>query len=186
MTAKRLPSEEQPRVGGRFAAVYSESQKREALATYVEHGLSVAHAETAVPKCTLLKWARSAGIDHNVVSAEHAERVRNGTQARVARCEALRVEIREQLLQTAQTMLDRCEQPFTDYRGQKADEVEFEVPPPSECRQLVTAAAILIDKYRLEMGESTGRVETVAVEQQLEVMEAMRDDLAAKRAAKAS
>jgi len=48
--------------------------------------------------------------------------------------------------------------------------VEFAVPPSSECRQLVTAAAILIDKYRLEVGESTGRIETVSLDHQMQVI----------------
>lgn len=137
----------------------SPEQKEHALAVYVEHGLAEAHRQTGIPKPTLHDWARRAGLDPSVLAAESGKLTLAATEARQVRCEAMRAELRERLLETAGTLLDRVDHPYFDVRGKDAERIELPTPPPAGCRDYVVAAAVLIDKYRLETGEVTERAE---------------------------
>lgn len=137
----------------------SAEERTHALAVYAERGIGAAHRETGIPKPTLHRWATDAGLNVTEIAGAAAVQTMAATEQRRARCEALRVELREQLLETAGTLLDRVDHAYVDFRGKEADEVVFPTPPANACRDYVVAAAVLIDKYRLEAGESTDRVE---------------------------
>lgn len=143
---------------------YTAEEKTVALATYAEHGLARAHDEHEIPKATLRKWALGAGMDTSAIAGASADQTRAASTARSARCEMLRLELRESFLVAAADMLDRLDEEHIDFRGQQAREVTFPKAPADACRNYVTAAAILIDKYRLEVGEATDRSETLALE----------------------
>lgn len=71
-------------------------------------------------------------------------------------------------------LIDRCSE---QVKVITKDGVEIDLPePPADAVQkLATAAAILIDKLRLELGESTGRTESVTlgfVESEIQKLEA--------------
>jgi hypothetical protein len=143
---------------------YTTEEKTVALATYAEHGLARAHDEHDIPKATLRKWAIGAGMDTSAIAGRSVEQTQAASAARSARCEVLRLELREGFLVAAADMLDRLDEEHVDFRGQQAREVTFPKAPADACRNYVTAAAILIDKYRLEVGEATDRSETLALE----------------------
>lgn len=132
-----------------------------ALAVYEAQGLAVAHAETGIPKTTLRRWARAEGLDPHVLAGEDVARTEAANKVREARIIEARREIQEQLLVQASDMLDRMNEPHIDYRGKESDRVEFEKAPADACRHYAISAAVLIDKFRLEMGESTSRSEIV-------------------------
>lgn len=159
----------------------TDEQKWEAVAVYVELGLAEAHRQTGIPKTSLQRWARAAGHDLAAIGAEHVERTVAATEARTARCEAMRAELKERLLETAGTLLDRVEQEHVDFRGKDAERVVWPVAPPAACRDLIVAAAVCIDKFRLENGESTMRAEIGALADEASRLAALRDELAARR-----
>ena len=68
-----------------------------------------------------------------------------------------REELRELLLDRAVELLHRLDDPHIDFRGKDARQVTFPKPGGMDSKNYATAAAILIDKYRLEMGEATAR-----------------------------
>ncbi len=98
----------------------------------------------------------------------------------------LRLDLREQLLEVASDMLERTRQPHIDYRGKDSDRVEFDQAPADACRNYLVAAAVAIDKFRLEMGESTARteIEHGPIDQQAARVKQMRDELGERRRAK--
>lgn len=144
---------------------YTAEETTDALAVYVEHGLATAHRETGIPKSTLQKWARREGLDLGAIAGAHAERTLNASAARAQSCEALRLELREQLLVVAGGLLDRIDMVHIEFRGKDAAQVEYPNAPASACRDYVWSTAVLIDKYRLEVGEVTGRTEQLGADE---------------------
>jgi transposase-like protein len=142
---------------------YTPEEKSVALATYAEHGLARAHDVHDIPKSTLRKWAMGSGMDTSEIAGRSVEQTQAASAARATRCEELRLELRESFLVAAADMLDRLDEEHIDFRGQQAKEVTFPKAPADACRNYVTAAAILIDKYRLEAGEATDRTELLGV-----------------------
>lgn len=162
---------------------YAPEEKARGLEIYAERGLAAAHSELGVPKQTLRDWAVAAGMNPADLAGRSVEQTAAATTARTARCEALRVELREQLLVSAADMLDRLGEEHVDYRGQMATQVTFDRAPADACRSYVTSAAILIDKYRLEVGEATSLVATTG---DLDRVRSVRDELGKIRLARAS
>lgn len=161
----------------------SPEQKAEALAIYAVSGLAEAHRQTGVPKPTLHRWANDAGLDVAAISIAHVEQTAAATEARIARCDAKRAEIRERILDAAGTMLDRIDLPHKEFRGNLATEVNYDTAPADACRSYATAFGILLDKYRLEVGEAT-LVHAVAGDPS--EVESMRDELSKRRLERAS
>ena len=79
------------------------------------------------------------------------------------RLPAEREAIREQMLDKALDLLARIDEPHIDYRGKDIVEVRWEKAPSGDVQRYVTSVGILIDKYRLEMGETTGRTESIGL-----------------------
>lgn len=69
----------------------------------------------------------------------------------------LRGSIRRRLLEKVDNLLDRFDQPHYDYRGKDATRVMWDSATSGDVRAYATSIGILIDKYRLEMGEATAR-----------------------------
>ena len=100
----------------------------------MEFGTAEAHRITGVPRRTIIDWASKAGV----IAQAPNEKMQ---AARIARMAVKREEMRELLLDRAVDLLERLGGPS------KA----------ADTKHVATAAAILIDKYRLEMGEATAR-----------------------------
>lgn len=82
MSAPRRPPKK------RTTAPYDDAEKARALELYATVGLGDAHHETGIPKPTISRWARAAGVD----SAEAAAAARAQTEAatRAAQAELAR------------------------------------------------------------------------------------------------
>lgn len=170
------------------AARTNPEERAVALAVYREHGLAEAHRRTEVPKSTLRRWAAAEGLDPRELAGDAVLRTDAANDAREARIAGMRLELRENLLASAVEMTERLSLPHVDYRGRDMTKIEFDHAPADACRNYAVAAAVFIDKFRLESGETTGHVQVDRgpVEQQIARVKKLRDDLSPRREAKAS
>ena len=133
---------------------YTPDQKTEALELYVEHGPAEASRQCGIPSGTIRSWAYRADLPRL-----RYEKTTEATKAAQAGAEQKRSELRELLLDQAIDLLHRMNAPHKDFKGKDATTVWWDTAPSGATKDYATAAAILIDKYRLEMGEATNRVE---------------------------
>lgn len=140
---------------GMLAMKYTDEQKQEALNLYVEHGATEAAHLTSIPKRTLLRWATDAGMAQARAKKTEAARTQLARQQ-----DARRLQLQNLLLEKAVDLIQRMDKPHIDFRGK--DEIEYPIATSGDVRNYATAAAILIDKFRLERGESTSRTEVTS------------------------
>ena len=135
-------------------AKYTDAQRRKAVNLYIKHGTTKASQQSGIPKRTLLRWAK----DNDVVA--HA---RDKTAEAVAESARLNAERRERiktlLLEKIEDLLGRMNLPHIDFKGKDARQIEYPTATSGDVKNYAVSVAVLIDKYRLEMGESTSRAE---------------------------
>lgn len=147
-------------------AKYSDTQKREAVNLYIQHGTTKASQQSGVPKRTLLRWAK----DSDVVA--QARDKTDTARTELARVNAERRErIKTTLLEKIEDLLGRMDVPHVDFKGKDAQMVTYPVATSGDVKNYAVSVAVLIDKYRLEMGEATGRTE-ISVSQAESVLDA--------------
>ena len=138
---------------------YTTDQKKEAVDLYIQHGAAGASEQSGVPKRTLLRWAK----DSNVVA-----RARDKTAAATTERARLNTERRERiktlLLEKIEDLIGRMDIEHIDFKGKDAQMVTYPIATSSDVKNYAVSIAVLIDKYRLEMGEATDRRE-VSIEQ---------------------
>lgn len=134
---------------------YSDKERQDAVALVAEHGLAHTWRETGIPKPTLARWADAAGLERT-----GTEKTRAATDALRERHANLREQVRLELLEKVADLIDRMDAPHVEFKGKDADQVEYPIAPASAVQSYATSIGILIDKYRLEMGEATSRGET--------------------------
>ena len=132
---------------------YTDEQRQQALDLYVDVGSAEASRRLDIPARTIRHWATQADLAQ--ARGQKTEAARAMLAIRHAE---MREELRARLLEKALDALDRMDQIHYDYKGKDAKKVEYEVAPSGAFKDYATGAAILIDKYRLEMGETTSRV----------------------------
>jgi transposase-like protein len=149
-------------------ARYTEAEKADAVAHYLQHGLAATHQATGVPKPTLHDWVRKAGHDTAAISERSADQTRAATEQHIVRMQARRVQLQAQFADSALFAAGRIDS-AKDGR---------------DAQGWATASAILTDKLRLELGEATARTEVVAPERRPEHDEeiAILYDLTERRA----
>jgi transposase-like protein len=135
-------------------ATYTKADKEKAVALYLEHGAGHAAAQLGCTERTIYRWLGEVNVSRVTDEKRAAER-----DETLTRHQAKRSAIREQMLDAALDLLARLREPHTDYRGKDVVPVHWEVAPSGDAQRYVTSVGILIDKYRLEMGETTGRQE---------------------------
>lgn len=106
MTAKTRPktparSSTRQRSGTKRATparsgTYSPEDKAAALALVEEHGTAHAHRETGIPKATLSRWTKAAGIDTAAIQRHHTAAATEAVRARSAEVRASTLELLEQ------------------------------------------------------------------------------------------
>lgn len=134
---------------------YTAKERAEAVALVAEHGLAHTWHATGIPKPTLARWADDAGLERT-----GTEKTRAATEALRARHAAVREQVRLELLEKVSDLLDRMDAPHVEFKGKDADRVTYPIAPASAVQNYATSVGILIDKYRLEMGEATDRTES--------------------------
>lgn len=133
---------------------YTDQQRADALTAYINHGAAEASRRLDIPARTIRRWANDAEL-----TAARTQKLEEAHAALAVRHGEMREELRVRLLEKALDALDRMDSVHVDYRGKDARRVEWEVAPSGAFKDYATGAAILIDKYRLEMGEHTARAE---------------------------
>jgi transposase-like protein len=131
---------------------YSDVFKDEVLATYVEKGPAEASRVHGIPTRTIGRWAKRAGAVPKDTTKMVAAAARMAVNTR-------RMVVREKLLCRVEEALDRMNESHTAYVGKDATPVELDKPPASVCKDLAYVVGILLDKFRLEVGDVTGREE---------------------------
>jgi hypothetical protein len=128
------------------ATSYTAVQREEALALALQKGNAQAARQLGIPRGTLQRWLAEAGLNNGGVS-RRMEAAHEGSKLR-----------RERLLERAMYALDRMDKPHVEVRGTTT--VRVPAATDAGVQALALAAAVLIDKYRLEVGEATTRGET--------------------------
>lgn len=90
---------------GRRTTPYSVEQRAEALRLLETEGTAHAHKVTGVPKPTLTRWAKAAGIDTGEVARRRTASATEAVRARAAEVKATTVELLEGHLAQAGTFL---------------------------------------------------------------------------------
>lgn len=138
---------------------YTDDQRAEALALYVEHGPSETARQTGIPKATVAAWARRGSVH-----TEHtSEKTQAATEQAAANARAKREQLKRDLLDKAVDLLARMDQPHQEFVGVKGNEVIYDRAPAVAVKAYATSVGILIDKLRLEEGTATSREEHVNV-----------------------
>lgn len=138
--------------------------RAEALKVYQDAGPAAASRATGVPAATVVKWAKARGIvmldAKTRVPVEAIEVLRN-------RRAAMREELQLRMLSTALGLVQRIDQPHLEYVTTKdgPTPVHYPTAPAKAAQSYALAVAVLLDKYRLEMGEATDRAETGPIAQ---------------------
>jgi transposase-like protein len=136
-------------------ATHSDEERQNAIALVAEHGLAYAWRETGIPKPTIVRWCKAAGVERF-----HPEKTRMAVEALQERAATLRESLRLKLLEKVDDLLDRMDAEHVDFKGKDSDEVVYPIAPAAAVQNYATSVGILIDKYRLEIGEATGRTES--------------------------
>lgn len=142
---------------GRPHKTWSEEERSTALELLSEHGLAEAWRQTGIPKPTLARWARAEGI-----GTDHTPKTRAATLAAQARADQMRAELRLRLLEQSLDLLDRMDSEHVEFKNSAKEirEVVYPVAPAAAVQNYATSVGILLDKYRLEVGEATTRTES--------------------------
>lgn len=126
------------------------TDRARAVTYAAEHGVTAAANEFGVTRQSVYNWIK-ASID---VEKTPEQQARDKLYQ-----EQLRSNIRTRLLEKVDNLLDRFDQPHIDYRGKDTVQVEWPTATSADVRNYATTIGILIDKYRLEVGEATSRHE---------------------------
>jgi hypothetical protein len=130
----------------------------EARRLITDEGLSANKAAEKVAKPlgvtsrSVQSWAQKAGTPLGDHSHEASTRAREIAEAQY---QAKRAALRNLLLDKVTDIIGRMDQPQIDFRGKDAAQVTFPIANASDVRNYAVAAAVLIDKMRLEAGEPT-------------------------------
>lgn len=137
---------------------YTDEEKAAALDLYVKVGLAEAWRQTGIPKPTIASWARRADLPHT----DAASKTREATMAASARADQVRAEVRLKLIEKASDLLDRMDAEHTEFKNSAKEirQVVYPIAPAGAVQNYATSVGILIDKYRLEVGEATSRSES--------------------------
>lgn len=163
---------------------YSEQERADALALYVEHGLADAARLSGVPRGTLSSWAARAGVQ---TDAAGASRTRARIEAARARWAEVTQEHREELagrlLAEVHTLLDQVQEPTTYHHvvtlsggkdaSASAEVVSVDVPHPvaKDQQARVGAVAALVEKLQLLTGQATERHDLGDLDMEAELRE---------------
>ncbi len=169
----------------RFKPKFTPAQKAKALELYTTVGPRAAGRQIGCSEKSVRKWVK----DHETNTGERlsppTENILACVKAQEARVLDMRAKLKTQLLEKAVDLLGRMDAPHTDFKGQGAHEVVYPIAPASACLSYATSIGILIDKFRLENGEVTGRDEVITVDKLDREIEKLESELARREPADA-
>lgn len=156
---------------------WSDEDKQAALLLLADDSKSFydIKAETGIPVGTLHRWSVEAGIEHS------SEKTKAANVARRERLASKREALAEEFLDRVEDLLSRMDQPHVIAYTKDGKPVVHGVGASADCKNYVTAAAIALDKFRLEMGEHTEHRKTDSDQPRHKVQDKV-DELAERRA----
>jgi transposase-like protein len=158
---------------------YTEAEKADAVALYLDHGPTIASDQTGIPSTTISSWAQRSGL-----ASQRSEKLNAGVKASKLAWEERRTTLAHEMGQVAELALERCHSALTgdslviDAVNAKGEHYD-RIPNPSDAKNLALTMAILADKAQLLTGSATSRAEHATTPQ---VAAHLRDELAARRA----
>ena len=134
---------------------YTDQQRAEALDLYLQHGTAETARRLNIPKRTVRHWANQAQL-----AAARSQALDEGGKILAKTHAVMREELRVLLLEKTVDLLERMDQPHTEYKAAGSDihKLEHEHATSSDVKNYASSIKDLLDKYRLEMGEATSRV----------------------------
>jgi len=122
---------------------YTEAQKAHALSIYEKDGPTAAEKQLGIPKSTVRKWARLAGISTQVTTRFDA--------AHAARAADLRARRADEAIKSMDLAKELRERVFAEREAvaltKDGDPIEYTVPStPRDWRDALTAYGIALDK----------------------------------------
>lgn len=150
---------------------YTDEQREEALKLYETHGPTEVQRQLGIPKGTLGRWVKAAGV--RTVRSQNAH---EATQAAQADAKALRAELSLGLLQDAKRMRDELWEPSIAISAGQVVEAPRAVPEVQ--LKTLTGIGIAIDKSAtLEAVDNDGGVAEV-----VSILDSVREELEGRRA----
>jgi len=139
-------------------AAYTAAQKTKAVDLYLKHGTAEAARQTGISGRTITRWAKTSGV-----VSQDREKTETARQELARRNAERRERIRSLILEKAEDILHRMDEPHADFKvvDKGIEKVVWDSARSGDVKNYALSLAILIDKYRLEMGEATGRTETI-------------------------
>lgn len=128
---------------------YTEQQRSDALAMYVEHGTAHTHKTLGIPRRTLLDWAKQAGV----TAQADAQQTSQARAVNAERVQAAWGDYRENEALGAGSAAARMRQGILEASANNNHQL---------LRARSIAYGIMIDKAELLSGRATSRVETWA------------------------
>lgn len=146
-------------------ARYTDEQKTEALALYVEHGPSEAARQTGIAKGTLASWAHREGLQTSAT-----ENLAVATEAALVRLADRKAQLASDLMDDIERLRLQLFAPCVEKKimtvgtgdGRSkvvVGEARRTQPTFTEQRQIMTALAIAVDKVQILTGEATERID---------------------------
>lgn len=120
---------------------YTEQQKEQALAAYEREGPSAASRELGIPKTTIHRWAKRAGIE-----APTVERTAAATAHASATARQKREMLGSAILDDAEALRRMLSQPY-DVVTDTGEVVTLPHPTARDMRDLTVSFGILVDKH---------------------------------------
>jgi len=146
-------------------ATYTKEQKQKAVDLYVKVGTAEAARRTGITGRSIIRWANTAGVSQD--KANQTEAARESLALKNAE---RRERIRNMILEKIEDILGRMDQPHHDYRaaGKELHRIEWESARSGDVKNYAVSMAVLLDKYRLEMGEHTSKISVADAESVLD------------------
>jgi transposase-like protein len=144
---------------------YDTATKQQTVTLYREHGTAETSRRTGIEPRTIRLWAKNAGA-----TAERQNERRDTIDGLQVENERRRAEFHHELFAKCVDLLRRMDQPHIDFRGKDARMVTYPIASSQDVKNYALAVGILLDKARLEEGKTTGRTETVTIDEATRVM----------------
>lgn len=130
------------------------------LMLYPEHGTAETVRQTGVPPRTVRRWVNEANL-----AAARSLALEEGGLLLAQTHQVMREEVKVLLLEKVVDLLERMDQEHVEYKaaGAEMHRLVHPVATSGDVKNYATSIQALIDKYRLEMGESTGRTESLTI-----------------------
>jgi transposase-like protein len=118
---------------------YTDQQRDQALAAYIEHGACEAARRTGIPQVTISTWARRGGVQSSAPA-----KIEAAVKAGAMKWAQRRVTLADKLGQVSEVLADAAQKAADAGDGRNA-------------QALMTGAAIGVDKAELLTGRATSR-----------------------------